>query len=105
MFRDLFGLWPIKGDIATGKGHKGELVLGQELFQFCGFEICDGIGTKLNPGKSDRGDIVDRLPLIAAPGHGGVTKANARVSDRPQRKRAASSRPRLPQHLQERYVV
>ena len=76
MFCDLFRLWPIKGDVPAGKGHKGELVLGQELFQLWGFEICDSIGAKLNPGKTDRGDIVDRLALIVAPGHGSVAKAN-----------------------------
>ena len=77
MFCDLFLLWPIKRDITAGKRHKGELVLGQELFQFCGLEICDGIRTKLDPGKSGCGNIVDRLALIFAPGYGSVAKANA----------------------------
>ena len=78
MFCDLLCLLLIKRDFAAGKSHKGELVLGQKLLELCGFEICHGIGPKLYAAKTNRRNIVNRLPLFVAPGDSGVAEADAR---------------------------
>jgi hypothetical protein len=66
VFCDLLGLWSVKGHIAAGKSHKGELKLGLKVLQLCGFEICHGVGAKLNARKPDCRNIVDRLALFVA---------------------------------------
>src|ERR1700758_1429952 len=77
MFCNLGGRRFIERDISAGKSHKGQFMLSQKLLEFRRLELCNSIGAKLYAGEADRGNIVDRLTLIIAPRHGGISETNS----------------------------
>jgi hypothetical protein len=85
MLGDLIIRRRIERDFSAGERDEGELMLGEQILQFRRLELRHGVSTELNAGKPCGCYVVDGLPLILAPRHGGVTEANlarARCAER-----------------------
>src|SRR5215831_5400318 len=63
----------IDPDGPTRQGDETKMMLLQQLFQFAGgAEFRDHIRAQLNAWETERGDIGNRLPILAVPGDGGI---------------------------------
>ncbi len=70
---DRLALGRVERRVAAGERHKLELVLRQQVAQRVRIgKFLDDIGSKLNARIPERGNIVDRLRIVAAPGNCGI---------------------------------
>src|ERR1700722_13905981 len=77
MFGDFTGFWGVNIDAPAGKGNEIEIVFSEEFAErLRASEFFNTIGTYLDAAKSERGDIVNRLAIVAAPGDGRISEMN-----------------------------
>src|SRR6267154_2363397 len=73
----LFGGSRITKQVATGKRHELQLMLGEEITH-CGgaAKLRDAIGTQLYAAKTDGRDVFNGLAILAAPGDRRIAEVN-----------------------------
>src|SRR5204862_2522536 len=69
----------IERRVATRQRDEDEMLPGQQVFELRGTFAphIERLLSELNPAITQRGDVVDRLPVIAVPGDGRVAETDA----------------------------